>query len=305
MVDFRDSLIAKRISILLILSILLDITCPAFAEPWWECKPDYPQARNRQVRKPVRHYTKDAQFADVLKRNQAPVAKLPAFHGQRPLDGVGDYESGSSTTTTPSSATGTTSNPTAQATPSEGETPHASPSPTARTAESSSASSTEEPIQAASSSDDCGCGNVTTGDSGAELGYVDADPRKPFPQLEYSRQTYDGGPYLPTGQEIPAVHVQDHLLHIARTLDNPGEREDYTLDVVSPKAEDNGITERNSTASVRWSYWRLSGARASAFDAKYQMEIRVWDRRSPNGRVVFAPKRRCGYRGYHSTRGLA
>ena len=267
---------SKSLSSLLILAILLEILAPAAwalpdpDSPRIPTRPNYPLARKGSRARAKRSL--DSALQQILSKAAGPAANLPAVDGQTPLERAGqDVENPHPGATPDANASNSSSTSTNTHPSSEGEQNTATSSSQART----------------TAQEDCGCEDEQQESHGGELGIVNADPNQPFPQWEFSRQTFEDGPYLRTGQELPTGQVQDYLLHVAQKLDDPGASEDYTVDFLSPVA-DNNQTSRGSQASCRWSYRRLSGSTASAFDAKYELEIRVWDQKNPEGgRVVF------------------
>lgn len=277
---FRESRFARQVSLILLFSFLLEIVSPAFALPPWDAAPDYPLASSkRHTRKPGRR-SSDPALQKVLDRARGAASQLPEFRGERPMDAAGSDSA-----------------------PSGRQTPTDLQSPTATDGQITTAASSDAPEQTATGQaattaeaadapqePDCGCGDHDSDspdvpETGPELAAVEANPNSPFPQWQYSRQTYENGPYLAINDEIPAVQAQDRLFHVARKLNNPGAVEEYTVDVFSPVSQNNA-TARGSTASCRWTYRRVSGTSASSFDARYELEVRVWDRGSPSGRVV-------------------
>ena len=268
---------SKRLSSFLIFAILLEILAPAAwalpdpDSPRIPTRPNYPLARKAgkaRVKRPL-----DSALQQILSKAAGPAANLPGIDGQAPLDRAGqDVEhphAGATPDANATTSSSTSSTPTASSEPS---------TDSEQTSTSQARTTTAE--------EDCGCDNEHEG-AGGELGIVNADPNQPFPQWEFSRQTVQDGPYLRTGQQLPTGQVQDYLLHVAQKLEDPGASEDYTVDFVSPIA-DNNQTSRDSQVSCRWSYRRLGGTTASGFDAKYELEIRVWDEKNPDsGRVVF------------------
>ena len=268
---------SKTLSSLLIFTIFLEILAPAVwalpdpDSPHIPTRPNYPLARRSN--KPHSKRPLDAALQQVLSKAAGPAAKLPGVDGQTPLERAGqDVENPHAAATPDANATTSSSSPSSSSSSD-------SSADTQQTASRTSSTTT-------TSQEDCGCDDEHEGEGG-ELGVVNADPNQPFPQWEFSRQTVQDGPYLRTGQELPTGQVQDYLLHVAQKLEEPGASEDYTVDFVSPIAGNNQ-TSRGSQASCRWSYRRLAGTTASGFDAKYQLEIRVWDEKNPeSGRVVF------------------
>ena len=279
----EPSLWSRSLSSLLIVAILMELVAPAAwaipdpRSPQVPTKVGYPLAKKSSHR--LQKHPLDSAIQGLIDKAAGPAAKLPEVQGQKPLDG--DTESAHPhAAATPNS---TTSNASPATTSSSSTSPETDS--TSTTSSSSNAAKTQS--STSSSADDEDEDHHGSNEGGAELGVVEADPNQPFPQWEYSRQTAAGGSYYRTGQEVPTALVQDYLLHVARKLDEPGASEDYTLDFVSPNTENN-LTSRGSQMSCRWSYRRLSGATASGFDAKYRLEIRVWDQKNPNaGRVVF------------------
>lgn len=275
---------SKRLSSLLIFSIFLEILAPAAwalpdpDSPGIPTRPNYPVARKAGKPRSKRHL--DSALQQVLSKATGPAANLPGIDGQTPLDRAGqDVENPHAGATPDPNATATTSS-----TPSSTATSNSDSSSSSETQQSAAKTSSVQ--TQTTTQEDCGCDDEHEGEGG-ELGVVNADPNQPFPQWEFSRQTLQDGPYIRTGQQLPTGQVQDYLLHVAQKLEDPGSSEDYTMDFISPVAGNNQ-TSRGSQASCRWSYRRLAGTTASGFDAKYQLEIRVWDEKNPeSGRVAF------------------
>jgi len=287
-VNFRDSLPARRISLVLIFTLLFELVAPALAVPWWEAKPDYPQAQNHKTRRSLRHHPQDAELAKVLKNVTNPVSKVPAFHGERPLDGLGDNESGHSPSG-PNSLTGIPSSPSSQA-------PHSEPEPQGPThppegAQPAAQEPAPGPIEASAQDEaDCGCGNQTVTSGKAEAAVVMVDPRQVASPYSVSRQTYPGGPFLKP-QFINGAHevfVTDYGTHVAHPFENLSAHEVLRIEVRGPNQENN-CTQGGLAGAVEYRYHH-EGSSPSDLKARYQLEVHKWDARSRYGRRVFCRK---------------
>ena len=110
------------------------------------------------------------------------------------------------------------------------------------------------------------------------------DPELAPPKAEWSRQTSLDGRYYPMAEPRTAFS-SDERVHLARDYNELGGEETIQWDWRSPLAEHN-VTSMQTAASVQWKLRNL-GSGPSSLDSKFLFEARVYDRRSPTGRLVF------------------
>lgn len=77
--DFRESLAARSLSLLLIVAICLELVAPAWAVPWWLQEPDYPVAQKRSYAHPRRNST-DPKMADILRKTRPELSPQHTAH---------------------------------------------------------------------------------------------------------------------------------------------------------------------------------------------------------------------------------
>jgi RHS repeat-associated protein len=311
MVDFRDSLVARRISLTLIFTILLELIAPAAWALPERVERSAPNTRAvRSSSDPI-----DPQLAKVLSKIGHPAPDLPgnsealgAWFPDPNRVAQADPEPSSTPTTeqdeTPSAE------PTASPTPrryrvteenlrareakkqaeeaeakekeqnESGDSPAAPPPAPQITKE-------DEPVVNIRHGDDSGESEGNDGihvDHG-QLAYLEVDPQASTPAAEWSRQTHASGRYYPLVDGNTA-YVQDELVHLARDYKDLGPEEDIVWNWRSPVAQDNQ-TALNTAASVRWRLHSV-GSSPSALDSQYTLEVTRYDRRSPSGRRVFS-----------------
>lgn len=121
----------------------------------------------------------------------------------------------------------------------------------------------------------------------AELAVLLADPRAEYPPYEIARQNRQDGPFFqPQVIHVASeVFVNDYLTHLTQRYNEPTNDEVIRWDFISPVAANNK-TSRGSAASLEWRY-RAQGSDPADFKANYKLEVKIWDRSCPSGRVLY------------------
>ena len=108
------------------------------------------------------------------------------------------------------------------------------------------------------------------------------------PAAEISRLPHPASVYSEIKEDNQA-YLQDHALVFKKeyaNLRNPG-RTEVWWDFYSPKAENNK-TRRRTSASIEFIY-KSEASRACHREARYQVEMRIYDHKHPGGRLLSAP----------------
>ncbi|MBT9588848.1 hypothetical protein IV102_36270 [bacterium] len=120
-----------------------------------------------------------------------------------------------------------------------------------------------------------------------------ADPRQSHPHHEVARQAYEFGPYFKPQMVHAAyeVFVNDYVTHLHQRYDNLANEETLLWLFKSPNAANNGIhlPAGDCAAALEWKY-RAQGSSPADFEAKYQLQVKVWSASSRHGKVVFQRK---------------
>ena len=110
---------------------------------------------------------------------------------------------------------------------------------------------------------------------------MQADPSGE-PPFAFSRQPGKDGGFLDAASGT--TYQNDWMVHSNRTFKQLTNNEEIVFDWVSPNPAANH-TSRHTAASCVYRY-RHVGKSPSSFDAKYRLEIKVYDAKSPNGRSI-------------------
>lgn len=119
-----------------------------------------------------------------------------------------------------------------------------------------------------------------------QMAVVYAPSRLPGePAVEISRLPHPASVYTEIKEDNPA-YLQDYALAFKKTyanLRNPG-RTEVWWDFYSPVAENNK-TRRHTSASIEFIY-KSEAPRACHREARYSLEMRLYDNRHPGGRLL-------------------
>ncbi|MEW6284028.1 MAG: hypothetical protein AB1758_35775, partial [Candidatus Eremiobacterota bacterium] len=113
---------------------------------------------------------------------------------------------------------------------------------------------------------------------------MDEDDR--VPTECWSRRTHPNGEYYGGCEEALVAYSNDDQVFFSTTYTNVGNpgQEEIVWDWLSPNPANNG-TARGTAASCRFLYTSV-GTDPADFDSRSTLEITVWDRRHPEGKVT-------------------
>ena len=279
--DFRDSWIARRLSLTLILTLFLEMLAPAvWARPFWEDKPPYPLARPRSS-----HSSRESHVQSVISKSSPKIGQLPPGADPKYFPGSTSHDDVEKAATN-SSAKGDQPSPTtteaSQSTPPPGSVA-VSPAADDKVDESAEEHH-QHPDAEADDSDN---------HARPELAVLLADPRENMPHEEVARQAFSGGaPSKP--QFVNGAHeifVNDYATHFHQRYDTLANEETILWVFQSPNPSNNAIhfPSGNGAAGLEWKY-RDEGTSPGDFKAKYCLQVKVWSQQWPHGKVLIERK---------------
>ena len=292
----RYDLWTRRLSWMLIWALLVELVAPAaWTLPEPPAQTTAPLSPTAPGRSPARAPL-DPQLARVLKKHQHPIPELPAgaqglgdwfpdptllAYGEPSPTPVPEEEPTPEAEAEPEAESGPRRYPVPNYTPPEPVWGYDSPEPTpSPEPESAGGRGRRAPQPGSEPSGQ----QPHEGHPSAQAALLIVEPESAPPKAEWSRQTSLNGRYYPLSEPRTAF-TSDERVHLARDDQNLGNEETIQWDWRSPVAEHN-VTSRQTAASVQWKLRNL-GSGPSSLDSKFILEARVFDRRSPSGRVVF------------------
>ncbi|MGE0496111.1 MAG: RHS repeat domain-containing protein [Vulcanimicrobiota bacterium] len=118
-----------------------------------------------------------------------------------------------------------------------------------------------------------------------QMGVIEPPGDDEYPPSAWSRVTARYSAYRDMGS-APQAYANDLFVYHAETYPSIGNPGTTTVlwDFYSPNTDHN-LTARGTSSSIQFEYTSV-GDSASAFDAEYTLNLTVWDRRWPEGRLL-------------------